>query len=81
MTRRLSRYALLVGGGTLAGWFITRWVVSGTGGGPGGPATRVSPLNLEPLAFGLGADLAGLALGLALGVGLAWFYARYLESL
>ena len=81
MTRRLSRYALLVCGSTLVGWFITRWVLSGTGGGPGGPGHRTSPLNLEPLAFGLGADLAGLALGLVLGVGLTWLYAHYLEGL
>lgn len=81
MTRTLSRHALRVGGSTLAGWFITRWVLSGSGGGPSGPGHRTSPLNLEPLAIGLGADLTGLALRLALGVGLTWFYARNLEGL
>lgn len=81
MTQRLRRYALLIGGSTLVGWFITGWVVSGSGGGPSGPATRVSPLNLEPLAHGLRVDLAGLAVGLVLGLALTWIYTHYLEGL
>lgn len=78
--RRLGRRALLIGGSTLAGWFITRWAVGGTVS-RSGLTSRGTPLNLEPLAFGLGADLAGLALGLLLGVGITWLYARYLEGL
>ena len=80
MTRRLSHYALLVGGGTLVGWLVTRWAV-GVTADPSGSSNRTTSLNLEPLAHGVGVDLIGLALGIVLGVGLTWLYARYLEGL
>ena len=80
MTRRLSRYALLVGGSTLAAWLATRWAV-GVTADPSGSSNRTTPVNLEPLAHGVGVDLIGLALGIVLGVRLTWFYARYLEGL
>ncbi len=75
--QRLSRYALLTGGTTLAVWFLTRWVVAlavNTGG------RRSAPMNFEPLANGLGVHLAGLALGVLVGIGIAWFYANYVED-
>ena len=80
---RLRRYGLLTGGGTLVGWFVTRWLLwagdaglsrwnmAGSGDAP----------DLAPLSAGLGADLAGLAVGLILGVGLTWVYTHYLEGL
>lgn len=80
MTRRLSRYALLVGGSTLAGWLVTRWAV-GVTADPSGSSNRTTRLNLEPLSQGLGADLLGLVVGLVLGISLTWFYARYREGL
>ncbi len=76
--QRLLRYALLTGGPTLAVWILTRWVVAlavHTGG------RRSAPMNFEPLASGLGVHLAGLALGVLVGLGVAWFYANYVDDL
>ncbi len=80
---RLRRYGLLTGGGTLVGWFFTRWLLYATEAGVWrwNMAGRGDPPDLAPLSAGLGADLAGLALGLILGVGLTWIYTHYLEGL
>ena len=48
--------------------------------GAGVPEEWNTPM-LQPLGAGLGADLAGVAVGLILGVGLIWVYTRYLEGL
>ena len=78
---RLRRYALLTGGGTLVGWFFTRWLIYATEAGISrwNLAGRGEAPDLAPLSAGVGADLAGLALGLILGVGLTWIYTHYLE--
>ncbi len=76
--QRLSDCALLTGGTTLAVWFLTRWVVAlaiHTAG------RRTAPMNFEPLANGLGVNLAGLALRVVVGLGIAWFYTNYVEGL
>ena len=80
---RLRRYALLTGGGTLVGWFFTRWLLYATEAGVSrwNLAGRGDAPDLAPLSAGLGADLAGLGIGLLLGVGLTWMYTHYLESL
>ena len=77
MIPRLSRYALLTGGATLVVWFLTRQLVASAYPDISGP----DPLNFKPLAHGLGVDLAGLAVGVLLGVGITWLYARYLDGL
>ena len=80
---RLRRYGLLTGGGMLVGWFFTRWLLYATEAGVWrwNMAGRGDPPDLAPLAAGLGADLAGLVVGLILGIGLSWIYAHYLEGL
>ena len=79
---RLRRYALLTGGGTLVGWFFTRWLLWANDAGISrwNLAGRGDAPDLAPLSAGLGADLAGLGLGLILGVGLTWMYTHYLEG-
>ena len=80
---RLRRYGLLTGGGTLVGWFFTRWLLYATEAGVyrwNMAGTGDAP-DLAPLSAGLGSDLAGLAMGLILGVGLTWVYTHYLEGL
>lgn len=78
---RLRRYGLLTGGGTLVGWFFTRWLVYATEAGVWrwNMAGQGAAPDLTPLAAGLGADVAGLLVGLILGIGLTWIYTRYLE--
>ena len=44
-------------------------------------AGRGDAPDLAPLSAGLGADVAGLAVGLILGIGLTWIYSHYLEGL
>ena len=79
---RLRRYALLTGGGTLVGWFFTRWLLWANDAGISrwNLAGRGDAPDLAPLSAGLGADLAGLGLGLILGVGLTWMYTHHLEG-
>ena len=80
---RLRRYGLLTGGGTLVGWFFTRWLLYATEAGVhrwNMAGTGDAP-DFAPLSAGLGADVAGLAVGLILGVGLTWVYTHYLEGL
>lgn len=78
---RLRRYGLLTGGGTLVGWFFTRWLLYAAEAGVSrwNMAGQGDPPDLTPLSAGLGADVAGLSVGLILGVGLTWIYTRYLE--
>ncbi|MDE2868240.1 MAG: hypothetical protein OXR64_03700 [Chloroflexota bacterium] len=78
---RLRRYGLLTGGGTLVGWFFTRWLIYATEAGVWrwNMAGRGEAPDLTPLSAGLGADVAGLSVGLILGIGLTWIYTRYLE--
>jgi len=67
--RRLARYALIAGALTVVGWlFIQRlvWIMW--------------PFA-SPEEFGAEVDIVAVALGLALGVGLTWIYARYFEGL
>lgn len=67
--RRLARYALIAGGLTVVGWlFIQRlvWIMW--------------PFD-SPEEFAVGVDVGSLLLGLALGLGLTWLYARYFEGL
>ena len=80
---RLRRYSLLTGGGTLVGWFFTRWLLYATEAGVWrwNMAGRGDAPDLAPLSAGLGADVAGLAVGLILGIGLTWIYSHYLEGL
>jgi len=80
---RLPRYGLLTGGGTLVGWFFTRWLLYATEAGVWrwNMAGRGEAPDLAPLSAGLGADVAGLFVGLILGVGLTWIYSHYLEGL
>ncbi len=47
----------------------SRWNLAGPGHAP----------DLAPRSAGLGSDLAGLGVGLILGVGLTWIHAPYLE--
>ena len=49
---------------------------SGAGIWPDG----ATPQTLTPLSAGLGADVAGLFVGLILGIGLTWIYSHYLEG-
>ena len=78
---RLRLYGLLTGGGTLVGWFFTRWLLYATEAGVWrwNMAGRGDPPDLAPLSAGLGADVAGLSVGLILGGGLTWIYSHYLE--
>lgn len=80
---RLRRYALLIGGGTLVGWFFTRWLLYASEAGVSrwNMAGQGQAPDLTPLSAGLGADLLSLIVGLILGVGLTWMYTRYLEGL
>ena len=39
------------------------------------------PPDLAPLSAALGVHLAGLAVGMSLGVGLIWLYTHHIESL
>lgn len=78
---RLRRYGLLTGGGTLVGWFFTRWLLYASEAGISrwNLAGRGDAPDLAPLSAGLGADVAGLFVGLILGIGLTWIYTHYLE--
>ena len=80
---RLRRYALLTGGGTVVGWFFTRWLLYATEAGVSrwNMAGRGEAPDLTPLSAGIGADLVGLVVGLVLGFGLTWVYTHYLERL
>ncbi len=84
---RLRLYGLLLSSGTLVGWVLTRMVIW-AGNTPflprlprpgGGIPEEWNEPMLAPLSAGLGADLAGLAVGLILGVGLVWLYTHHLE--
>lgn len=86
---RLRLYGLLLSSGTLVGWVLTRLVIWAGNTpflprlptrGAGVPEEWNEPM-LAPLSAGIGADLAGLAVGLILGVGLIWLYTHHLEGL
>ena len=80
---RLRRYGLLTGGGALVGWFFTRWLMYAAEAGVSrwNMAGQGAAPDLTPLSAGLGADVAGLLVGLILGLGLTWVYTHYLEGL
>ena len=86
---RLRLFGLLLSSGTLVGWVLTRLVIWAGNTpflprlprpGSGVPEEWNEPM-LAPLSAGVGADLAGLAVGLILGVGLVWLYTHHLEGL
>ena len=70
--RLLVRLAIFLAG--LAGsWFLVRWYVWWDGG-------STSLASLAPFSGDIGVDIVGIVGGALIGVGLAWFYERFIES-